>query len=124
MIPKLSYQVPQDNPTPTMSIQSSTPSAQPASSVKHHYPYFTPSEVESLSEKQRGKMSLYQEERIKISAASFLEALGIRMGFPRRTIATSQSLYHRFHLFFPRKDFNYVVSIYVPSYQCFGFLAR
>lgn len=29
---------------------------------------------------------------------------------PRKTIATAQSLYHRFHLFFPRKDFNYHAS--------------
>lgn len=29
---------------------------------------------------------------------------------PRRTIATSQLLYMRFHLFFPYKDFNYMVS--------------
>lgn len=28
---------------------------------------------------------------------------------PRRTIATAQTLYMRFHLFFPYKDFNYVV---------------
>lgn len=28
---------------------------------------------------------------------------------PRRTVATAQSLYHRFHLFFPLKDFNYIV---------------
>ena len=30
---------------------------------------------------------------------------------PRRTIATAQNLYHRFHLFFPRKDFNYHVGL-------------
>ncbi len=28
---------------------------------------------------------------------------------PRKTIATAQNLYHRFHLFFPRKDFGYQV---------------
>lgn len=28
---------------------------------------------------------------------------------PRKTIATAQNLYHRFHLFFPRKDFSYHV---------------
>ena len=28
---------------------------------------------------------------------------------PRKTIATAQNLYHRFHLFFPRKDFAYHV---------------
>nr|GAT60276.1 predicted protein [Mycena chlorophos] len=61
-----------------------------------------------LSEKQRGKLSVTQEERVRQSACSFIETLGARVGFPRRTIATAQNLYHRFHLFFPRKDFNYV----------------
>lgn len=31
---------------------------------------------------------------------------------PRRTIATAQALYHRFHLYFSKKDFNYFVSPY------------
>jgi CTD kinase subunit beta len=35
---------------------------------------------------------------------------------PRRTIATAQNLYHRFHLFFPRKDFHYVVCPF-PSHN-------
>jgi CTD kinase subunit beta len=30
---------------------------------------------------------------------------------PRRTLSTAQTLYHRFHLFFPRKDFNYAARI-------------
>lgn len=34
---------------------------------------------------------------------------------PRRTIATAEALYHRFHLFFPRKDFQYYVCLH---YQC------
>jgi len=96
--------------------RNSSPSALPASSIKYHYPYFTPSEVESMSEKQRGKMSIHQEDKIRSSATGFLEILGSRMGFPRRTIATSQSLYHRFHLFFPRKDFNHIVSV-LSSYR-------
>ncbi len=31
-------------------------------------------------------------------------------GSPRRVTATAQLLYHRFHLFFPLKDFQYQVS--------------
>lgn len=30
---------------------------------------------------------------------------------PRRTIATAQTLYHRFHLFFPYSEFHYIVSL-------------
>jgi hypothetical protein len=33
---------------------------------------------------------------------------------PRKTIATAQNLYHRFHLFFPRKDFGYQVCFHLP----------
>ncbi|KAJ7069834.1 cyclin-like protein [Mycena amicta] len=80
----------------------------PPSSSKFFHPYFTPAETEYLCEKQRGKLSITQEERVRQSACNFIETLGARVGFPRRTIATAQNLYHRFHLFFPRKDFNYV----------------
>ncbi|KAJ7095790.1 cyclin-like protein [Mycena belliarum] len=94
-------------------------SPNPHSSSKYHHPYFTPAEVEYLSEKQRGKLSVTQEERVRQNACGFLEALGARIGFPRRTIATAQNLYHRFHLFFPRKDFHYVdvslASLYVST---------
>ncbi|KAI0070261.1 cyclin-like protein [Panus rudis PR-1116 ss-1] len=83
-------------------------SSSPASHVKYHLPYFTPSEVSQLTEKQRGKLSLGQEEKMRQQACTLIEAVGLKIGFPRRTIATAQNLYHRFHLFFPRKDFNYV----------------
>ncbi|KAK7030757.1 cyclin N-terminal domain-containing protein [Favolaschia claudopus] len=91
----------------------------PHSSSKYHHPYFTPAEVEYLSIKQRGKLSVTQEDRVRQNACAFLESLGARIGFPRRTVATAQNLYHRFHLFFPRKDFNYVdvslASLYVST---------
>ncbi|KAI0714023.1 cyclin-like protein [Cerioporus squamosus] len=79
----------------------------PASRFKYHLPYFTPQEVERLSEKQRGKLSVTQEEKARQQACGFIEAIGADIGFPRKTIATAQNLYHRFHLFFPRKDFAY-----------------
>ncbi|KAG6840991.1 hypothetical protein C0991_002881 [Blastosporella zonata] len=98
-----------------------SPSQLSASSSKYHHPYFTPAEVKYLSEKQRGKLTETQEEKARQSACGFLEALGARIGFPRKTTATAQNLYHRFHLFFPRKDFNYHVtspSARSPIYQC------
>ncbi|KAF8627408.1 hypothetical protein AX17_006223 [Amanita inopinata Kibby_2008] len=90
-----------------MEKAASPPAQIPASSSKFHHPYFTPAEVEYLSEKQRGKLSISQEDKVRQNACGFLEAMGLRIGFPRRTISTAQILYHRFHLFFPRKDFNY-----------------
>jgi CTD kinase subunit beta len=38
---------------------------------------------------------------------------------PRSAIATGQNLYHRFHLFFPIKDFNYHVRTMPPSIHPF-----
>ncbi|KIK83709.1 hypothetical protein PAXRUDRAFT_832025 [Paxillus rubicundulus Ve08.2h10] len=91
----------------------------PASSSKFHHPYFTTAEVKYLSEKQRGKLSATQEDKVRQQACGFLEAVGAKIGFPRRTIATAQNLYHRFHLFFPRKDFSYydatLAALYVST---------
>lgn len=57
-----------------------SPAQPPASSSKYHHPYFTPAEVEYLSEKQRGKLSATQEEKVRQNACGFLEALGARIG--------------------------------------------
>ncbi|WVF66984.1 hypothetical protein IAT40_001727 [Kwoniella sp. CBS 6097] len=95
------------------------PSSSSTSHIKHYKPYFTPLEVERLSAKQRGKLSVSREERLRQQACGFIDAVGVRCGFPRRTIATAQTLYMRFHLFFPYKDFNYVEvslsTLYVSS---------
>ncbi|KAI0802054.1 cyclin-like protein [Irpex lacteus] len=80
----------------------------PASFAKYHWPYFTPEMVERMSERQRGKLSITQEEKQRQQACGFIEAIGSKTGFPRKTIATAQNLYHRFHLFFSRKDFSYI----------------
>ncbi|KAG8844521.1 hypothetical protein FRB96_003023 [Tulasnella sp. 330] len=79
----------------------------PPARTRNHRPYFTPSEVAYLSEKQRGKLTESQEDRARQQAMSFIEAVGSQMGYPRKTIATAQTFYYRFHLFFPLKDFNY-----------------
>ena len=57
-----------------------SPSNIPTSSSKFHHPYFTPAEVEYLSEKQRGKLSVTQEDKVRQNACGFLEALGVRIG--------------------------------------------
>jgi len=48
--------------------------------TKYYKPYFTPSEIEYLSEKQRGKQSATQEEKTRQSACTFIEAMGARIG--------------------------------------------
>lgn len=57
-----------------------SPLLTPASSSKYHHPYFTPAEVDYLSEKQRGKLSVTQEERTRQQACGFLEAVGAKVG--------------------------------------------
>ncbi|PSR70531.1 hypothetical protein PHLCEN_2v13570 [Hermanssonia centrifuga] len=51
-----------------------SPSHLPASHVKYHLPYFTPEEVERFSERQRGKLSVAQEEKQRQQACGFIEA--------------------------------------------------
>ena len=57
-----------------------SPSQMPASHVKYHLPYFTPDEVERMSERQRGKLSMTQEERQRQQACGFIEAVGSKIG--------------------------------------------
>ncbi|ORY29517.1 cyclin-like protein [Naematelia encephala] len=100
---------------------TSDPSSSQASPshIKVFRPYLSPSEVERLSAKQRGKLSVSREEKARQQACGFIDAVGVRCGFPRRTIATAQTLYMRFHLFFPYKDFSYIEvslsTLYVSS---------
>lgn len=108
-----------------------SPSQMPASHIRHHHPYFTPSDVEKLSEHQRGWTQRLDKAREQ--ACGFIEAVGSKIGLyvahqlcasrtmltsdcsPRKTIATAQTLYHRFHLFFPKKDFTHYVRILVTD---------
>ncbi|GAA5868924.1 hypothetical protein JCM8547_003224 [Rhodosporidiobolus lusitaniae] len=53
----------------------------------------------------RNVMSDARIEAYRQLACGFIERVGGRLGFPRRTIATAQKLYHRFHLHFPLTDF-------------------
>lgn len=95
------------------------PATQSSTYTQYHRPYFTPYDVVRLSEKQRGKLSTSQEEKARQQACGFIESVGAKIGFPRKTTATAQNLYHRFHLFFPRKDFGYqdvtLAALYVSS---------
>ncbi|GMK55631.1 hypothetical protein CspeluHIS016_0206870 [Cutaneotrichosporon spelunceum] len=76
--------------------------------LKRYRPYFRAGEIERMSARQRGQLSIAREERMRQQACAFIDAVGVRCGFPRRTIATAQTLYHRFHLFFPYPEFHYI----------------
>lgn len=57
-----------------------SPSNIPASNIKYYLPYFTPAEVELLSDRQRGKLSISQEEKARQQACGFIEAVGSKIG--------------------------------------------
>jgi len=114
--------------------RAQSPTNLAASTLKIYQPYFVPTDLEHLTDRTRGRFSHGQEDKNRQNAVGFLETIGARIGLcvdlrqpgfrsstslcslcsPRKTIATAQILYHRFHLFFPRKDFNYIVR---PSAQ-------
>ena len=55
-----------------------TPSSKYSS--RFYHPYFTHKEVELLSEKQRGKQTATQEEKVRQSASTFIENVAARVG--------------------------------------------
>ncbi|KAH7098862.1 cyclin-like protein [Auriculariales sp. MPI-PUGE-AT-0066] len=87
--------------------------------VRNYHAYYTPAQITKRSESTRGKLTESQEERMRQQACTFVDAVGCRMGFPRKTIATAQILYHKFYLHFPRKDFVYtdvtMAALYVAT---------
>ena len=60
--------------------QAESSSQAARSHVQYHLPYFMPSEIEHLSEKQRGKLSLSQEEKARQQACAFIESVGAKTG--------------------------------------------
>jgi CTD kinase subunit beta len=52
----------------------------PQFSSRFHHPYFTAQEIVSLSDKQRGKLSVTQEDKVRQQACTFAEAVGARIG--------------------------------------------
>ncbi|KAJ1303328.1 hypothetical protein OPQ81_011524 [Rhizoctonia solani] len=87
---------PAQTPPPTATVR-----------IREHTAYFSEEEVSKLTEKTRGNVSETRGERLRQQSCTFIDAVGVRSGFPRRTIATAQNLYHRFHLFFSMKDFDF-----------------
>ncbi len=68
--------------------RAQSPSQFPASRSKYYRPYFTSDEIQILSEKQKGKLSVTQEDKVRQTACGFLEALGARMGlYVLRTVS-------------------------------------
>ncbi|GAA5882578.1 hypothetical protein JCM16303_002053 [Sporobolomyces ruberrimus] len=89
-----------------------SPVTAPLSVTRSYRPYYSPYEIDQLSRLQSTSKSqpdtaLHRLNHFRQLACGYIERVGQRIGFPRRTIATAQSLYHRFHLHFPLRDFSY-----------------
>ncbi|SCV68920.1 BQ2448_1940 [Microbotryum intermedium] len=106
----------QPTPTPT---PTPTP-LPPLSQTQRFRPYYAPYEVVQLVQLQaylrvplgeaswkRKEMTPSRIQQTRQTAMGFIERVGMRLGFPRRTIATAQLCWHRFHLHHPLKDFAY-----------------
>ncbi|GAA6037000.1 hypothetical protein JCM8097_005502 [Rhodosporidiobolus ruineniae] len=95
----------------------------PLAVLRPFRPYYSPLQLDHLVHLQastrarddhhagqppaRQPMSDHRIQHHRNLAAAFIERTAQRLGFPRRTIATAQKLYHRFHLHFPLHDFAY-----------------
>lgn len=75
-----------------------------AGNARRYRAYSSPAEVAALVQRNAGKLTPARVEALRQLACGLIDKIGSRLGFPRRTIATAQVLYHRFHLFFPLKD--------------------
>ncbi|KAE8216314.1 hypothetical protein CF327_g493 [Tilletia walkeri] len=94
-----------------MQQQRTTLTAGPGQSIvtRAHYAYLTPAEYTSLNEHMR-KIAIQTHTLAAFSAhthqaCGLIEGTASRLGFPRRTIATAQLLYTRFHLTYSPSDF-------------------
>lgn len=56
------------------------PESSTAARLKVYRPFFTLGEVERLSAKQRGKLSVSREEKGRQQACTFIDAVGTRCG--------------------------------------------
>lgn len=79
---------------------------EPCSVIKTYRAYFSLAEVDRMIKIQSAKLAPARVEATRQQACIFMDKVGTRLGFPRRTIASAQLLYHRFHLFFPFASFN------------------
>ncbi|GAA5862899.1 hypothetical protein JCM3774_006680 [Rhodotorula dairenensis] len=92
-------------------MQQSAPAAAPLAVVRTFRPYYSPLELDRLvhlhATQNHKHLSQHRIDSYRQLAAAFIERVANRLGFPRRTIATAQKLYHRFHLHFSLIDFPY-----------------
>ncbi|PPR04080.1 hypothetical protein CVT24_010653 [Panaeolus cyanescens] len=86
-------QTPTHPPLPVSTGHQSNSQSLPSSSTKYFHQYFTPAEIQYLSEKQRGKMSSKDEDKDVALAALFVSTkMHDTLKKPRELLAVSYAL--------------------------------
>ncbi|KAI7899008.1 cyclin-like protein [Cokeromyces recurvatus] len=74
---------------------------------RYYRPYFTKQQLAILSSlKKAGPLSIVKEANARQSYCKFIQDVGKKLGFPQKTISTSQALYHRFYLYYSLRDYS------------------
>ncbi|KAG1146631.1 hypothetical protein G6F37_011932 [Rhizopus arrhizus] len=73
---------------------------------RHYRPYYTKRQLLALGNIRRLGSLAAKETSARYSSCKFMQDVGRKLGFPQKTISTSQALYHRFYLYYSIKDYS------------------
>ncbi|OBZ87338.1 Cyclin-T1-4 [Choanephora cucurbitarum] len=91
----------------TPSTPVSTTSITAGVSFKRRYrPYFTKKQLAILTGLNKSGALAAKEILARQSYCKFIQDVGKKLGFPQKTISTSQALYHRFYLYYSIRDYS------------------
>ncbi|KAF1805924.1 cyclin [Mucor lusitanicus] len=68
-------------------------------------PYFTKRQLAILSSLKKSGTLAVKENTARHTYCKFIQDVGKKLGFPQKTISTSQALYHRFYLYYSIRDY-------------------
>ncbi|KAL9552343.1 hypothetical protein MBANPS3_003804 [Mucor bainieri] len=68
-------------------------------------PYFTKKQLAILSSLKKSGTLAVKENTARHTYCKFIQDVGKKLGFPQKTISTSQALYHRFYLYYSIRDY-------------------
>ncbi|CEP11055.1 hypothetical protein [Parasitella parasitica] len=75
-------------------------------SLKRQFkPYFTKRQLATLSSLKKSGTLAAKENIARHTYCKFIQDVGKKLGFPQKTISTSQALYHRFYLYYSIRDY-------------------
>ncbi|KAL7311275.1 RNA polymerase II C-terminal domain kinase beta subunit [Mucor circinelloides] len=68
-------------------------------------PYFTKRQLATLASLKKSGTLAAKENIARHTYCKFIQDVGKKLGFPQKTISTSQALYHRFYLYYSIRDY-------------------